>query len=136
MPGPNGVEAGDLYVELDVEEDPRFERDGVDIVTRVSVTFSDAALGAEIEVPSLEHDEKKVKVSLPPGTQPGSVVTVKGQGVPRLDGRGRGSMAVVVQVEVPTVLTERARTLLEELDREIRRESTDGVKRQAASGSK
>jgi molecular chaperone DnaJ len=137
MPGPHGMEAGDLYVELDVEEDPRFERDGVDLVTRVNVTFSDAALGAEIEVPSLEDDEKKVKVTLPPGTQPGSVVTVKGQGVPRLDGRGRGSMAVVVQVEVPTVLTERARKLLEELDHEIRRDSSDGTKRsQAASGSK
>ncbi len=135
MPAPQqGMEAGDLYVELDVEENPRFERDGVDLVTRVSVTFSDAALGAEIEVASLEDDDKMVKVSLPPGTQPGSVVTVKGQGVPRLDGRGRGSLAVVVQVEVPTVLTERARTLLEELDREIRRDSSEATTRQAAGG--
>ena len=134
MPGPQGTEAGDLYVELDVEEDPRFERDGADLVTRVNVTFSDAALGAEIEVVSLESEDTKVKVSLPPGTQPGSVVTVKGQGIPRLDGRGRGSLAVVVQVEVPTVLTERARQLLEELDHEIRRESSEGTTRQAAGG--
>jgi len=59
---------------------------------------------------------------------------VKGQGIPRLDGRGRGSLAVVVQVEVPTVLTERARQLLEELDHEIRRESSEGTTRQAAGG--
>jgi molecular chaperone DnaJ len=134
MPGPAGTDAGDLYVELDVEEDPRFERDGADLVTRAEVTFSDAALGGEIEVPSLEDDEKKVTVTLPPGTQPGSVITVKNQGVPRLDGRGRGSLAVVVQVAVPTALTEKARTLLEELDKELRRESTDTKHRKAASG--
>jgi molecular chaperone DnaJ len=135
MPGPPGVEPGDLYVELDVEEDPRFERDGADLVTRVNVTFSDASLGADIEVPSLEDDEAKLPVTLPPGTQPGSVITVKGQGVPRLDGRGRGSLAIIVQVEVPTVLTEKARALLEELDKELRRESTDGKQRKAAASS-
>ncbi len=134
LPGPRGVEAGDLYVEIDVEEDPRFERDGADLVTRVNVTFADAALGAEIEVSSLENEEKKVPVSLPPGTQPGSVITVKGQGVPRLDGRGRGALAIVIQVEVPTVLTERARELLEELDREVRRDTSEASRRRAASG--
>jgi molecular chaperone DnaJ len=134
MPGPTEADAGDLYVEIDVEEDARFERDGVDLVTRVNVTFSDAALGAEIEVPSLEGDDSRVAVTLPPGTQPGAVIAVKGQGVPRLDGRGRGSLAVVVQVEVPTVLTERARALLEDLDHELRRETTDATQRRAAVG--
>ena len=132
MPGPRGTDAGDLYVEIDVEEDPRFERDGADLVTRVSVTFSDAALGANIEVPSLEDETKKVPVALPPGTQPGSVISIKGQGIPRRDGRGRGALAIVVQVEVPTVLTERAKKLLEELDREVRRESSEASTRQAA----
>jgi molecular chaperone DnaJ len=133
MAGPPGSESGDLYVEIDVEEDARFERDGVDLVTRVNVTFSDAALGAEIEVPSLEDEDARIAVTLPPGTQPGSVVTVKGAGIPRLDGRGRGSLAVLVQVEVPTVLTERARTLLAELDGELRRETTEAARPKAAA---
>ena len=134
MPGPGGAEAGDLYVEIDVEEDARFERDGADLVTRAHVTFSDAALGAEIQVPSLEDESSMVTVSIPAGTQPGSVLTVKGQGVPRLDGRGRGSLAVVVQVDVPNVLTERARELLAELDAELRGSSQDGSSRRAAAG--
>jgi molecular chaperone DnaJ len=133
MAGPPGSEAGDLYVEIDVEEDSRFERDGVDLVTRVNVTFSDAALGADIEVPSLEDDQKKIPVTLPPGTQPGSVITVKGQGIPRIDGRGRGSLAVLVQVEVPTVLTERARALLAELDGELRRDTSEATRPKAAA---
>ncbi len=121
LPGPNGAPAGDLYVEIDVEEDARFERDGADLVTRVHVTFVDAALGAEIHVPGIEagEPEKKIPVSLPAGTQPGSVITLKGQGVPRLDGRGRGSLVVVVQVDVPQALTARARQLLTELEAEI-----------------
>jgi molecular chaperone DnaJ len=122
MPGPHGASPGDLYVEIDVEDDPRFERDGADLVTRVPVAFSDAALGAEIQVPALEADDQTLALPLtvPPGTQSGSVLTMKGHGVPRLDGRGRGSLVVVLQVEVPTSLTPRARELLEQLSAELR----------------
>jgi molecular chaperone DnaJ len=146
MPGPSGAPAGDLYVEIDVEDDPRFERDGVDIVTRVHVSFADAALGAEVQVPVLEPPENEggaeagqeqqeqedaagepsdatQPLMLPSGTQSGSVMTVKGQGIPRLDGRGRGSLVVVVQVDVPTALSSRARELLGELDTELRGEA-------------
>ena len=119
MPGPQGAEAGDLYVEIDVEEDGRFERDGVDLITRAHITFSEAALGAEIQVASLEDDHTMITVGIPAGTQPGTVLAVKGQGIPRLDGRGRGSLAVVVQVDVPNTLTARARELLQELDGEL-----------------
>ncbi len=131
MPGPMGAPAGDLYVEVDVEEDPRFERDGTDLVTRVHVTFTDAALGAEIEVPALANGDEPATVPLqiPPGTQPGTVFTVKGQGVPRLDGRGRGSLVAVVQVDVPTALSERAKAILAELDAEL-----DAVALSAESG--
>ncbi|MGA3121507.1 MAG: molecular chaperone DnaJ [Polyangiaceae bacterium] len=128
MPGPAGAAAGDLYVEIDVEEDPRFERDGADLITRVSIPFTDAALGAEIRVPALEPDEDSATVALaiPAGTQPGTLFTLKGQGIPRLDGRGRGSLVVVVQVEVPASLTSRGRELLEELVIELRNQASGG----------
>jgi molecular chaperone DnaJ len=121
MPGPNAAPSGDLYVEVDVEADPRFERDGADLVARVHVPFTDAALGAEIRVAALgpEEDDASVPLVLPPGTQSGEVFTVKGRGVPRLDGRGRGALVVVVQVDVPTALTPRARELLEQLGHEL-----------------
>ncbi len=120
MPGPGGVEAGDLYVELDVEEDPRFERDGADVITRVNVSFTDAALGAEISVPSIELDEALLTLEIPPGTQSSAVFTMKERGIPRLDGHGRGSLVVLVQVDVPKQLTDRAKALLAELDAELR----------------
>jgi molecular chaperone DnaJ len=132
LPGPPGTPNGDLYVEIDVEEDPRFERDGADLVTRAHVSFSQAALGGEIEVPSL-GEEGTVKMALPAGTQPGSVVTLKGQGVPRLDGRGRGALVVVVQVDVPTALTDRARELLAELEAELGPLAGEASRRRAAT---
>jgi molecular chaperone DnaJ len=131
--GPAGAPAGDLYVEVDVEGDARFERDGADLVTRVHVPFTEAALGAAVRVPALEPEEEKTSLSLtlPPGTQSGAVFTMKGHGIPRLDGRGRGSLVVVVQVEVPTALSARARELLLELDAELKVDAT-ATKRVAA----
>src|ERR1700733_204357 len=71
MPGPSNSPAGDLYVEIDVEDDARFERDGADLVTRVNIALTDAVLGAEIRVPSLEADDEEatLPVVVPPGTQ-------------------------------------------------------------------
>jgi molecular chaperone DnaJ len=137
LPGPANSPAGDLYVEIDVEEDPRFERDGADLVTRVHVSFADAALGAEIRVPSIGESTEDppnttVPCRIPAGTQSGSVFQIKGQGVPRLDGRGRGSLVAVVQVDVPTQLSERARALLSELDAELRENGADAGKARAA----
>ncbi len=140
LPGPGGSAAGDLYVELDVEEDPRFERDGADLVTRVHVSFADAAIGGPLDAPALEPsdgsgEEKRVSFTLPAGTQPGSVITLKGHGVPRLDGRGRGNLVVVVQVEVPKALSNRAREILNELDTELRASGaqSEGARRRAAA---
>ncbi|HEY1694131.1 MAG TPA: molecular chaperone DnaJ [Polyangiaceae bacterium] len=131
--GPQGLAAGDLYVEVDVEGDARFERDGADLVARVRVPFTDAALGADVAVPALEPEEQtaSLPLTLPPGTQSNAVFTMKGHGIPRLDGRGRGSLVVVVQVEVPTSLSGRARELLAELDVELRGEAAS-TKRAAA----
>ncbi|MBK8216995.1 MAG: molecular chaperone DnaJ [Myxococcales bacterium] len=123
MPGPPNGQAGDLYVEVDVEEDPRFERDGADLVTKVHVGLTQAALGATVEVENVAEPgaevSPKVPLEVPPGTQPGSVITLKGHGIPRLDGRGRGSLVVVVQVDVPTALSPRAKELLEQLGAEL-----------------
>lgn len=121
LPGAHGP--GDLYVEVDVEDDPRFERDGCDVVTKVTVPFAVAALGGEVRVPCLEKkngsEDPTLPVELSPGTQPGHVIQMKGKGLPRLDGRGRGSLVVVVQVEVPKELSPRARELIDELQTEL-----------------
>jgi molecular chaperone DnaJ len=84
------------------------------------VSFTDAALGAVVRVPSLENEESTHSLDIPAGTQPGAVFTLKGQGIPRLDGRGRGAIVVAVQVDVPTALSQHARGLLAELDKELR----------------
>lgn len=140
MAGPPGVPPGDLYVEVDVEEDARFERDGVDLVTRVNVSLADAALGAEVDVPALgtpdsEEESPTVKLKVPGGTQPGAVITLKGEGVPRLDGRGRGALVVVIQVDIPTKLSDRAKKLLQELDAELRPDSPVKSERKVASST-
>ena len=137
MPGPPNSPAGDLYVEIDVEEDPRFERDGADLVTRVHVSFTDAALGAEIRVPSLgtsleDPPDTTIAHKIPAGTQPGSVFQLQNHGVPRLDGRGRGSLVGVVQVDVPTALTARAKELLTELEAELKASPAEASKARAA----
>jgi molecular chaperone DnaJ len=117
--GANG--AGDLYVDVEVAEDARFERDGVDLVARVHIPFTTAALGGEMSVPVLDPVEtnKTETVKVSAGTQGGHIVTIKGRGVPRLDGRGRGALVVEVRVDVPTKLSSRAKELLSELDEEL-----------------
>jgi molecular chaperone DnaJ len=137
LPGPPNTPAGDLYVEIEVEEDPRFERDGADLVTRVHVSFVEAALGAEIQAPSLGSPDEEVEsptvpLAIPAGTQSGSVIQLKGAGVPRLDGRGRGSLVCIVQVDVPTALTERAKKLLAELEDELKGPAASGEKARVA----
>lgn len=117
MPGPNGTANGDLYVDIDLEPDPRFERQGADLGTRVTITFAQAALGAQIELPL--PDETTVKAEVKPGCQPNSVIVVRGQGMPRLDREGRGDLHIAVEVLVPKKLSKRAKKLLQELDEEL-----------------
>lgn len=138
IPGPGGAPPGDLYVEVDVEDDPRFERDGADLVARVRIPFVDAALGGELRVPALESEDGEATVALavPPGTQSGAVFAMKGYGIPRLDGRGRGSLVVAVQVEVPTSLSPRARELIEQLGGELKEHSVRERDGKRAAGGK
>jgi molecular chaperone DnaJ len=111
--GDPGAPAGDLYVLVRVREDERFVREGNDLITAVDVPASLAALGSTLEVSTLEGS---VDLDIDPGTQPGEVITLKGEGMPAL-GRGRrGNLRVVVNVVVPRRLSEKQRELLEELD--------------------
>lgn len=117
VPGPLAGPPGDLYVDVDLEADERFERDGADLITRANVSFSDAALGTKLSIPM--YDGSQVDVVIPAGTQPGEVLTVKGKGAPRLDRPGKGSLHILVQVTVPKRVSSRARTLLQELEKEL-----------------
>jgi molecular chaperone DnaJ len=115
--GARGGPAGHLYVTVDVQQDERFERNGYDLLHELHVSFPQAALGAKLEVPSIDPAaEGKVSVKVPAGVQPGETVTVRGEGIPRLDGRGRGDLVCVVQVDVPKELSAKARQLIEELN--------------------
>jgi molecular chaperone DnaJ len=136
--GERGGAPGDLYVVVRVREDERFIRDGSDLVTVVDVPAPAAALGATVEVPTLDGPEE---VQVPAGTQPGSVVTLPGRGMPTV-GRGRrGDQRVVLNVVVPRNLDERQRRLLEELGdslgeqnlREVKEESLFSKVRRAFS---
>ncbi len=100
--GENGGPAGDLLVNVAVIPDSRFEREGNDLYTQRNVSFTQAALGAELEIETIDG---KVKYNLPAGTQPGTVFRLRGKGAPSVNGRGRGDQYVTVQVQVPTNLT-------------------------------
>jgi molecular chaperone DnaJ len=112
QPGRRGGPAGHLYVTVQIDPDERFHRDGLDLVHELHVSFTRAALGATVKVPTLEGE---ADVKVPAGIQPGEQVKIKGQGVPRLDGRGRGDLVCIVQVDVPKKLSAKAKKLLLEL---------------------
>ena len=112
--GINGGGDGDLYVFLRVQPHESFERDGKDVYCAVPISITQAALGAEITVPTL--DDKHVKLSVPAGTQNGRVLRLKGEGIPELHAPSRrGDLYVKLMVRVPTKLSARARELLKEL---------------------
>jgi molecular chaperone DnaJ len=116
--GARGGPAGDLYVTVHVEPDEEFQREGFDLIHHLSVTYPQAALGAKVEVPALEEDENATEtVKIRAGIQPGETLVVRGAGVPRLNGRGRGDLICVVEVEVPKRLSREQKRLLKELDR-------------------
>jgi molecular chaperone DnaJ len=110
-----GGEAGDLYVVTRVQPSKLYERRGDDLVVDVPVTFSEAALGATVEVPT---PDGPVSVKVKPGTQDGTLLRVKGKGAPKLKGSGRGDLLARVKVEVPKKLKKRERELLEELQKQ------------------
>jgi molecular chaperone DnaJ len=110
--GPSGGQHGDLFVVLIVKEHEQFERQGSNLYAAVPITFTQAALGAMLQVPTLTGTHE---LKIPSGTQTGTVFRVSGQGMPILGGRGRGDLFVAVTLVTPKNLTREQRKLLEEL---------------------
>jgi molecular chaperone DnaJ len=108
-----GARAGDIYVLVHVQHDPRFVREGNDIYSTVELTMTQAALGTTATVPTLDGD---YELELEPGTQPGEIKVLRGRGMPVLQGFGRGDQHVFVHVLVPRHLSDEQRRLLEEFE--------------------
>ena len=121
--GLDGGPSGDLFVVIQVEEHEFFERQGDHLIYHLQINMAQAALGGEVEVPTLDEDKPNT-VKIPAGIQSGHVFRFRGEGVPHLRGLGRGDLLAAVEVETPTGLTERQKELLAEFGR-IEAEKTE-----------
>jgi len=111
-PGERGGPAGNLLVVLEVEEHPYFRRRGNDLIVELGISVAQAALGAQIRVPTLEGEEK---FEIPSGTQTGTIFRMRNRGVPHLRRNGRGDLLILTRVEIPSNLTAEQRELFEKL---------------------
>jgi molecular chaperone DnaJ len=118
--GEPGASPGDLYVLVRVQEDKRFVREGDDLITALDVPAPLAALGGSLEAPTLEGS---ATVELPSGTQPGEVLTLRGEGMPALGRTRRGNLRVIVNVVIPRRLSDEQRDLLEQLSATLTEEN-------------
>jgi molecular chaperone DnaJ len=118
--GELGARSGDLYVLVHVRPDQRFVREGNDLFATVDLTITQAALGGTVAVPTLDGE---IELEFQPGTQPGEVRVLRGWGMPVLQGRGCGDLRLLVNVAVPTRLSEEQRRLLEEFERHVDEET-------------
>lgn len=109
--GDPGAPRGDVYCVIREKEHKLFQRNGADLLCEVPFAFSELALGDKVEIPTLRG---RAELTIPPGTQSGKVLRLRGQGLPRLEGRGRGDQLVRVFVEIPTKLTDRQKEILTE----------------------
>ena len=123
--GTNGGGPGNLYIHVSVKGHRHFQRDGDDLIYVLPLNFAQAALGDEVEVPTLGGSEA---LKIPAGTQPGTTFRIKGKGVPQLNGHRRGDLIVPVKLEVPTSLDARQRKLLDELARTMDKPGYDSSK--------
>ena len=110
-PGTKGGPSGDLNIMVRVKPHPIFQRQGIDVICEMPITFVQATLGSEMEVPTLDG---KVKYTVPEGTQTGAIFRLKGKGIPFLRGSGRGDQRVRVNIEVPKKLNDKQKELLRE----------------------
>src|SRR5262249_28051792 len=111
-PSPSGGPPGDCYCIIQIAEHPLFQREGQHLICRVPITYPQAALGATIEVPTLDGPEE---FKIPAGTQPGEVFKLRGRGMPDPRHRGTGDLLVQVNIEVPKSVGGRQQELLREL---------------------
>ena len=123
--GTNSGSPGNLYVHISVKEHKLFHRVGDDLVYELPLNFVQAALGDEVQIPTLNGTET---LKIPPGTQSGTVFRIKGKGVPQLNGHHRGDLVVPVKLHVPTSVDPHQRMLLEELDKTLEKPSGDPSK--------
>jgi molecular chaperone DnaJ len=113
--GVRGGPAGDLYIFVNVDEHPIFTRDGATLYCRVPVSMARAALGGEVEVPTIDGGRSRVKV--PAGSQSGRQMRLRAKGMPALRGAGQGDMVIELAVETPVNLTQKQKDLLEEFEK-------------------
>lgn len=113
-PGPHGTAPGDLYIVLTVTPHEVFRREETDLFCDLPISFSQAALGAEVELPTLDGN---AKIKIPSGTQPGKAFRLRGKGMPHLERSGSGDLIVTVTVEVPAKLTDHQKELLHEFEK-------------------
>ena len=125
--GDPGAPPGDLYIEVAVAEDARFERDGLDILTKVTIPVAHAMTGIAVTVPTVTGESE---ITFPPGTQPYAEQVLRGKGFPVIQGHGRGDQRVIVEVTVPKVTSAEGRELLEHL---AEHSETEGEKRRRGS---
>jgi molecular chaperone DnaJ len=109
--GSSGGPPGDLYIEVQIAPHPRFTRDGKDLQYRAQLSFVEAALGSEVEIPTLNSS---TRLTIPSGTQPGATFRIPGEGMPDLRGNSRGDLVVEVDLKTPTDLTPKQEKLLKE----------------------
>ena len=119
--GPNGGPHGDLYVIIHVKRHPVFERQGNDLIIQANIPITVGILGGQIDVPTI--DGKKARMKIPPGTESGQLFRLKGKGMPYVGGYGKGDQHVVIKLKNPKKLSRSAKKLLEDLHRELERES-------------
>tara|TARA_B100000315_G_scaffold121985_1_gene111834 strand:+ start:958 stop:2124 length:1167 start_codon:yes stop_codon:yes gene_type:complete len=117
--GNDGGRAGNLYVHVDVQEHDLFQRDGSDLLYRLPINVTEAALGVEKKIPTLDRDGDGESIKIPHGTQPGAEFRLRGKGVPHVNSARRGDLKVLVDIQVPRSLTPQQRKLLEELARSM-----------------
>ena len=113
--GMRGGPSGDLYIFIEVREHPIFQRDGVNLFCRIPISLGTAALGGEVEVPTIDGGKSRVKV--PPGAQTGKQMRLRAKGMPALRGGGAGDMLIELAVETPVNLTARQKDLLREFEK-------------------
>src|SRR5262249_21459742 len=112
-PSPSGGPPGDCYCVINLKDHPLFERDGQDLLCRVPISYAQAALGAKIEVPTLEGPEE---IEIASGTQPGDVMKLRRRGMPDPRGHGgKGDLLVILNVEVPKTLSQKQEKILRDL---------------------